>query len=86
VVPTAKFFGCALLFPATALVSGNLLVQLADLRQLVKGDVPCLLLIADTPAIMVGANVASLTSFVFPFAPAPTGVTTWQLLNTTIEV
>ncbi len=39
-----------------------------------------------TPAIMVGANVASFTTYVLPAATAPTGVTTWQLLNTTVAV
>jgi hypothetical protein len=35
---------------------------------------------------MVGANVASFTTYVLPAATAPTGVTTWQLLNTTVAV
>ena len=60
VVPDATTVACALLFPAAAVVTGNLLAQLMPAPD-GGTTLPCLILVADTPAIMVSANMVSFS-------------------------
>jgi hypothetical protein len=82
VVPDASAIACGLLFPVSAVVTGNLFAQLAAAP---KGSTAqfCMSLITTSPAIMVSANMTSFFELVLPPRARDLGVTTWEFLNTT---
>ena len=86
IVPDSQSAACGLLFPAGAVVTGNLFAQLA-LAPRELASVPCLVLIATLPAIMAGSNMVSFTELVAPGAgnarPTQPATTSWDFLNTT---
>jgi hypothetical protein len=86
VVPDATTMAGAIMFPAGAVVSGNLLAQVAPAPQ---GQTPVasLVLVTRSLAIEVASNMISFTTYVTPAPPTPTvPVPIWGLLNTTIFV
>jgi hypothetical protein len=82
VVPDATTVACGLLFPAGAVVTGNLLAQLQVAPDR-DTTLPCLILITNTPAIMVSANLASFTEYIFPPRATSAATTSWEFLETT---
>jgi hypothetical protein len=82
VVPNATTVACALLFPAGAVVTGNLLAQLAAAPE-GSTTLPSLIVLTDSPAIMVSANLATLTEYIFPARATSAAPTSWEFLETT---
>jgi hypothetical protein len=81
VVPDATTVACAVMFPAGAVVSGNLLAQSVAAPAGTPAT-PCLIVLSRSPAIMVGANVASFSELVIP-QRSPPSTAIWDFLNTT---
>jgi hypothetical protein len=81
VVPDATTAACGMLFPFGAVVTGNLFAQLALTPE---GSAPTssLILITNSPAIMVAANVISFLELVLPERSTQAAPTTWEFLNT----
>jgi len=82
VVPDATTVACALLFPAGAVVTGNLLAQLQP-APAGGATLPCLILLTDSPAIMVSANLVSFLEYIYPPRATSATTTTWEFLETT---
>jgi hypothetical protein len=82
VVPDATAVACALLFPVGAVVTGNLFAQL---RAAPDGGtaLPSLIVVTESPAIMVSANVASYTEYIVPARASQAATTSWEFLETT---
>jgi hypothetical protein len=81
VVPDATTVACAVIFPAGAVVSGNLFAQ-SVAAPAGTPTTPCLIVLSRSPAIMVGSNVASFTELVTP-QRSPPSTAIWDFLNTT---
>ena len=81
-VPDATTAACGLLFPVGAVVTGNLFAQLAAAP---AGSTAtwCLILITNSPAIMVAANMVGFFELVLPLRASPATTTAWEFLNTT---
>ncbi len=81
-VPDASIVACALLMPAGAVVSGNLFVQQTPAGKK-STPLPCLIVLTDSPAIMVSANVASFFELIVPVRATQATTTSWEFLETT---
>jgi len=82
VVPDASAIACGILFPVSAVVTGNLFAQLAAAPAGSTGQV-CMSLITTSPAIMVSANMTSFFELVLPPRTTRAPAAGWDFLNTT---
>jgi hypothetical protein len=81
VVPDATTAACGMLFPAGAVVTGNLFAQLAAAPEGANAT-GSLILVTNSPAIMVSANVISRSEQVLPARTTQAATTSWEFLNT----
>jgi hypothetical protein len=81
VVPDATTAACGMLFPAGAVVTGNIFAQLAAAPEGATATWS-LILITNSPAIMVSANVIGFFELVLPARTTQAATTSWEFLNT----
>jgi hypothetical protein len=81
VVPDATTAACGMLFPAGAVVTGNIFAQLAAAPDGANATWSVILVTA-SPAIMVSANVIGFFELVLPARTTQAATTSWEFLNT----
>ena len=81
-VPDSTSIACGLLFPAAAVVSGNIFLQLTRSRGDKTPSLPSLIVLSESNLIQVSANVVRFSETILPARTSPPTTASWDFLNT----
>jgi hypothetical protein len=81
-VPDSTSIACGLLFPAAAVVSDNIFLQLAQTRGSNTPNLPSLVVLSESDLIQVAANVVRFSEIILPARTSPPATASWDFLNT----
>jgi len=81
-VPDSTSIACGLLFPAAAVVSGNIFLQLTRSRGDKTPSLPSLIVLSESNLIQVSANVVRFSEIILPARTSPPTTASWDFLNT----
>jgi hypothetical protein len=80
-VPDSTSIACGLLFPAAAIVSSNIFLQLTRSRGDKTPSLPCLVVLSQSDLIQVSANVVRFSEIILPARTSPPTTASWDFLN-----